>query len=531
MPVTERLMKPGTFRLELREDAPFSARDAIDQYDHIVITPTRLQPISGFSDANILAAAIYTGMITSKPSGRIVEGLGVEGWLGTPEGLGELIVSYAPLGASNLAAWLTALLPSGIAAGTVTEPGGTTPGVFYLVTPREAIGTVCQALGAEYVVQPDFTIDAGPASSLFVTTPTVVITSQPEGVDGGYVGLDGSLIVTSSDVVQYTTQGIGVAAGQGAGVQVITGTDYGSSYVNGRNADVVMQRIVNLPDVDDTSQATALTNAVASAWNEVRYGLEVTTRSPIPRRFARPGDSVYVHDQLDKLTDPANQIMFRGQVIAPILLRVFAMSWPIEAGMGVYVRRTGATSTYTDLTDFVQWEQADTRWEVGQAPRAAADVDPKKAGRPGYLGANADASARAARPSRTSYTPALTGTGSNPNLGSTGTAVGDYIVVGNECYWSAQLTFAGAGVAAGSGSYRISLPPVTADSTIGFRVMATGWYYTSAATFKAITADRSPGSGLVRLTYHDGTGEVTAAAPSAPAAGSVITLSGSFPLA
>ena len=74
--ITERLMKPGSFSVRLREDYPFSVASEVDLLDHIVITPTRLDPISGFSDANILAAAIYTGVITRNPSPRILEGSG-----------------------------------------------------------------------------------------------------------------------------------------------------------------------------------------------------------------------------------------------------------------------------------------------------------------------------------------------------------------------------------------------------------------------------------------------------------------------
>ena len=64
----------------------------------------------------------------------------------------------------------------------------------------------------------------------------------------------------------------------------------------------------------------------------------------------------------------------------------------------------------------------------------------------------------------TSWTPVLTGSGGNPNLGSTGTITGRYCRIGNTIIAHGQFTFGGSGISAGTGNYQIDLP-VNAAST------------------------------------------------------------------
>lgn len=64
----------------------------------------------------------------------------------------------------------------------------------------------------------------------------------------------------------------------------------------------------------------------------------------------------------------------------------------------------------------------------------------------------------------TAYTPVITGSGSNPNIGSTGTITGRYVQIGKTVHFEAQITVGGSGISAGSGNYSITLP-VTAEST------------------------------------------------------------------
>ncbi len=66
--------------------------------------------------------------------------------------------------------------------------------------------------------------------------------------------------------------------------------------------------------------------------------------------------------------------------------------------------------------------------------------------------------AKAFTDARSTYTPTLTSTGVAPNLGATGTASGRYNRVGKLVLGEVYLVFSGAGLAAGTGTYRVSLP-------------------------------------------------------------------------
>lgn len=461
MTVTERLMKPGSFSVRLREDYPWSVASAVDVFDHIVITPTRLDPIAGFSDADILAAAIYTGVVTSKPSPRIFEGAGLAWWLGTDEGLGDLLDTATTQSAATLSTWVTALRPSSLSAGTVSNTGlGTLSATYQWMTRREALDGVCRALGAEWRVNPAFTLDAAKSPDLFVSTPTVVITRKEEGQDGSYRGLDGTLIVTAKDVRQYTTKAIAVAQGQGA--TVATGTSSGStSYKDGLNNTVVLERLVNAPS-DSSANASTIAAQQVGQWNQVRRELSLNSRTYNVTRHAKPGDYVYVFDQLAELTDPANQITFRGELISPIKLRVYALTWPIERGMGVYARRSGATPTYTDLTDYVEWEDgSDVQWDVGAAPRSSNDTDAASAGATAYLGANAAIAERATSGEWIDYTPTFSGT----TLGN-GAVAGEYAIDANGTVTFSAVFVLGS-TSAVTGSVTCTLPVTGAPQTIG----------------------------------------------------------------
>ncbi len=427
--ITERLMKPGSFSVRLREDYPFSVASEVDLLDHIVITPTRLDPISGFSgDANILDAAIYTGVITRKASPRIFEGSGLAWWLGTDAGIGD-VVDVTAEATSALSTWVTAILAfgNGITAGSVSDTGlSSVTAAPSWCSPREALDLICRVAGAEWRVNPDGTLDAAKSPNLFVSTPTVVVTRKEEGQDGAYRGLEGSLIVTATDAEQYTTEVYVV--GQGNGSTVVTEIASGStSYKTFANTTPVLRRLVNAP-TEPTANAAAIASAQVALWNQVRRELSLSSRTYNVTRHIRPGDYVWAFDQLAELTDAANQITYRGELIAPIKLRVHALTWPVEQGMGVYARRSGATPTYTDLSDFVAWETGDVVWDVGTAARAANDVDAATSGSTAYLGANPAVAARASSSGGAwqSYTPTV----ANFTKGN-GSIVGSYCVDAN----------------------------------------------------------------------------------------------------
>jgi hypothetical protein len=75
--------------------------------------------------------------------------------------------------------------------------------------------------------------------------------------------------------------------------------------------------------------------------------------------------------------------------------------------MGVYLRQSGATPTYTDLTDYVQWEDGEpTEWVVGSGYNDP-ETDPTLLG-PAFLGQNLDIARRLHDPDWIAYTPTFT---------------------------------------------------------------------------------------------------------------------------
>lgn len=395
MSVTQRLMKPGSFSISLQPGYLQSITGQIARFDHIVITPTPLDPIEGFSDAAILAQAIYTGVIRKMPSPRTFEGADLSSWLGTEDGLGNNFGATLEV-TQSMSAWVSSILTSagnGITAGTLTNTGlSSLTGAPSWCSPREAIDWVMRSTGAEYRMMPDGTLDAAKAPDLFVSTPTTVVTRYEEGQDGTLRGLEGSLIVTSADVEQYTTEVQVIGAGMGGSVVVETATG-STTFKTFTNTTPVFRRFVNAPSEVDAAPAVAATQL--GLWNQERTEVALTSRTYNVTRVVSAGDYVWVYDQAAGLVDPVNKVDYRGGVITPIKMRVHALTWPVHAGLGVYLRKSGVTPTYIDLTPFVEWEQGEVRWDVGAAPRASNDVDAKLAGSTAYLGANAAVAERA----------------------------------------------------------------------------------------------------------------------------------------
>jgi len=428
MSVVERLMKPGQFTVRLNPNAPSSVFAAVEKFDHIVITPARLANVSGMSDANILAQAIYTGVVTAKPDVTEIHGRGLGYWLATDEGLGDLLDTKVSNTAATLSTWITSLRPASLSAGTVTNTGTNLTYDYQYTSRREAIDHATRSVGAEYRINPNFTLDAAAPATLFAayTTPKAVITRKPGGPQGTLTGIQGVDIVRGTDVLGYTTKVI-VLGKTGDGAAVASGSaTQATTYKDGLNGSVVMERFVNAP-LEPAANVTAYAQSVLNLFSATqRSTLTLTSDTYAASLRVKVGDRVYVYDQRAGLTDTANQMSWRGELITPVILRCKAMSWPILRGYGIYARRSGATPVYTDLSDWVRYEDGNaTEWEVGTS-RADIDQDPEQLGT-AYLGSNPGVLARATVGERLAYTPTWSGT-----LGN-GTLTASYQILGGWC--------------------------------------------------------------------------------------------------
>lgn len=100
----------------------------------------------------------------------------------------------------------------------------------------------------------------------------------------------------------------------------------------------------------------------------------------------------------------------------------------------------------------------------------------------------------------TSYTPTLTASTTSPTLGSGSTAAGKYLRVQKLVIAQFQIIF-GSSMAAGSGTYYVSLP-VTASTTSPYRHIGEGYFYDSSTSALLRPALTLPNDGTkVRATY------------------------------
>lgn len=450
MTVTERLMKPGQFTLRLLPETPLSVWNAVREFDHIMVTPARLDPISGFSDANIKTAAMWTGVALRKPSATQIEGAGLAWWLGSDDGVGDLLDTAVTGTTANLTTWVNALRPSSLSAGTVTNTGTNLTYSFQWITRREALDFACRAMGAEWRVNPSGTLDAAAPSTLFVSTPTAVITRRPDAKQGTRRGLEATELTVGRDVAGYTTKVIAVAR-TGDTALAPTGTATGANvYKDYNNNDVVLERLVDATDTPAGSVADVAT-ATLALWSSVRRSVKLSSRTYAVPMHARPGDSVWAYDPTVGLIDTANQLEWSGETIAPVLLRVRAITWPIAKGMGVYARRSGSTPTYIDLTDWVEWENGDTVWDVGAS---AWDVDQDSSQlSPAYLGSNPAIEARTSAVGQRAVkfiTSNVTNNNATPNTIADVTGLSFPVVNGKRYGFRFQIVYTAAATGTGS---------------------------------------------------------------------------------
>lgn len=119
-----------------------------------------------------------------------------------------------------------------------------------------------------------------------------------------------------------------------------------------------------------------------------------------------------------------------------------------------------------------------------------------------------------------SYTPAVTGSVSNPTLGTGASQSGRYMQVGKTAIVRAAIAFGTAGVAVGSGAYYISLPATITPVTGAFAVVGTGYYFDSSATAYTPVIARTTSTGLLIELMYPATwpnGAVTNVGSTAPA--------------
>lgn len=367
--ITEVMMSQGSWEIQLSPAAPPDMWNRLDSFGHIVITAQWIDPVM-FGDTAMLAAARYVGPLlrkdNSEGSGVSLTGAGMAWWLGSEDGVADLIEIEQVLESATLSASLDALLPpnGAITKGAVMEPPGQTyQGTHQWETPLSAIRTMVASLGCEFRVNNDGTLDAGPRNDVFnVDAPTVVVTRR-SGTDPNYTAAFTDSMALSLDAAAYASRGI-VVTTDSDNVKTLVG--YSDRIPGPTQYDIhgnliartIMAETFGSPVSVATYLLTTLNNHatvaeinISTAFNEIAEGTFFV------------GDGFWAWDP-PAFIDTANEITFRGQTINPQLLRLLSASWPVREGMGVFYRTPELVPRYIDLTRYVQWEGASSEGRV-----------------------------------------------------------------------------------------------------------------------------------------------------------------------
>lgn len=439
--VSELLMKPGAWSVTLKEETPAEILRAIDWtvtavagFGHIYIFNTRVRP-EEFTDANLKSIATYAGILLEAPTARSIGGPGMIAWLGDADDKGAILETAVTQSAATLQTWVNALRPASLSAGTSLNSGSYT-GTFQWITPRQALDAVCAALGYEYRVNPDGTLDANTAATLFGSTPTGFVTRRTEGRED-YLGILATQLEQARDLIDYTTK-VRAIAKTGLGTASGAATPYKD--INGNS--VVMTRVIETPEAED---ANAAATALINKFSATRKGVRLSSSTFAIPSTIEVGASVYVYDPRSGLVDTANQVHFGGELLFPVSLRVYGYTWPIREGMGVAFR--DGNGVWTDLTPWVEWGDGDTTIDVGGYARTL-DGDPS------YTGSGVVAPA-VEEGRWTSYSPGWSGTVGN------GTLTGRYRRIGTTVFYRFRLTWGSTTSHAAATQYcGVPIPPV-----------------------------------------------------------------------
>ena len=401
MSVTERVMAAGSWSIQLSDETPRRVLEQIDVekigFSTLVILPTRLDPRC-HTDADLLSLARYTG-IYRRQEGMALSGAGLSTLMGDEDGKGDVFESERSTANGWLTQWVPVLRPLSLAAGTVTSPGGSYIGSFYLVTAREAFDTLNAEFGVEWRITPDLKLHVGTPAALYGTTPSVIILSEA-GEGGRDIGLTG-VAATSSlsiDLEDYASKAIVAYDVTTENTFTVKDTDGVEQEVTESETEtqVAVAEVSDHPYRRPTDGGPALIDVLSQAGNDddtdpQTQADEALASAGMPRRDvtvdAPPydiGQIVTVGSYLwlyrpGMIMDPTNPVLFRGYTCYPVQIRLMGLSWPITSGYGVYLRTydAGGAITWIDLTDYMVWEPGDVQLEVGALPRRSdASVAP-----------------------------------------------------------------------------------------------------------------------------------------------------------
>lgn len=405
-------MGAGNFTVSFSQEyTPTAIIESIKEWGHIVVTPQEVD-VDTMSDSDILSASRYTGIVLNRSleEGLVtVNGQGLELYLGDGAGKGMVIAESNNIG--KVRTYTNATLsetlfnstvqtgkPFGImrdesgnlqaiTQGTISNPAGTYTGQHFVETALSALKFVSEILDTEYRINPNGTIDAGPAANLFVgvgtNEPTSVVVKTAYGEDPEYQGVTPQGLRSEFDASDWVSRvdftgevGYFDIATDVAGEANLSSNPYKDLHGNALTRVGLVQE-PEAPEAHLNARAQAMLNELS----RVKKILNLDLTQYEVSGDMKVGDFVYAFDPdvgfNDTDADAAAEsrskyeIAFRGQTITPAKVRVIGITYPIMDGMGVYYR--DLNGNYTDLTDYVNFESGAAQVELGDALRGIKD--------------------------------------------------------------------------------------------------------------------------------------------------------------
>lgn len=364
MSVTEVTSAIGEWSLTLREDTPLDVLNKIGYFGHVAITAARVDP--ELAGDELMESARYVGVLRDRSFGegnKSLKGASMAFWLGDEDDKGEVLEAPIVFTNATFTFAVNTILPDSLEPGSIFAIDGTYSGQHVFQSPRKALDYICSLYDAEWRIHGKGKLDAGLISDLYVTTPKAAVLRNRSGVELDYKALAGRAQL-DSDVKDFTTRVLLLAEGtEATTVSATADIDPGlNPYVDLFGNPVKLTRIVSEQQTSE-GNAPARAQLQLNRFTSPRDALRLSTSQYDIKGDVAAGDYVWVYDPDAKLIDTANPIMFHGQEIHPLKLRVFQMTWPVVKGMGVAYR--AGNGEWVDLTDYIEWETGDTDIVVG----------------------------------------------------------------------------------------------------------------------------------------------------------------------
>jgi hypothetical protein len=357
--VTERIMRAGSFQLDLKPGTPESVRSIVraalgqdpdgtssPTHGHIVVTVARL-PI----DSVTAPGGIYTGRLLKQEGLNRFSGVGLSGWMGV-NGQTSPRIKTRTAAARDAENIVNISLANGLTAGTITPSGGPTvqESEFGMVTYVERLSAMARQLGHEWHVNAAGQLNVADVGDLYPTVPSVMFTnlaSQLSSSAGGIRLVDADAVSPKIDATQRASNTRAILALNPP--ESVETSQTTVAYDLDGNAAVLDRHIDHLDGTSTTGSALAA--KVQSRWSDPTADFSISVNGDRWRSFVNPGELCYAYFPNSGIRDISN-IVHIGDTTFPRLLRIQQVDWAPSEGDGVYFVPAPGQGATVDLSDW-----------------------------------------------------------------------------------------------------------------------------------------------------------------------------------